>query len=149
MLKRILVLGGAALLLIGLFLPLVSMPFAGTLNAFDIKDGIGAYAALPCIAAIVFLAVTGKEREAAYAYGAAGAVLAVIFFQIQSAIGDMKASIATELAGNPFRGIVESVADTVKLEWGWIILIAGLAAGLYGALSRPSVRISPERDTAS
>ena len=140
--------GGATILLIGLFLPLVSLPIVGTVNAFELKDGIGAFLTLPCIAGAIYFAGMGKQREAACAFAAAGAVLAIIFFHIQSTISDMKSSLAAQLAGNPFRGIVEGFADTFGLEWGWTIIVLGLAVGLYGALSKQaSVTEQPPQDT--
>ena len=140
--------GGAAILFVGLFLPLVSMPIVGSLNAFQIKDGIGAFVALPCIVAAFVLATKGKEREAAYAFGVVGVVLAVIFLNVQSTISEMKSSLSTELAGNPFRGIAERIADTVSLEWGWAILAIGLGMGLYGALAKPAVNQPPQNTPA-
>jgi hypothetical protein len=36
--------------------------------------------------------------------------------------------MATELAGNPFAGLATGMVESVQLQWGWALLVAGAGA---------------------
>ena len=42
-------------------------------------------------------------------------------------MSDMKTHTDTELKDNPFRGVAEFAVDSVQLQWGWAVLVIGIA----------------------
>ena len=55
------------------------------------------------------------------------AILAFTFFNLQSKMGQMKAQVETDLKDNPFRGLADLAIQSVQLEWGWAVLVIGVA----------------------
>ncbi len=39
----------------------------------------------------------------------------------------MKTHTDTELKDNPFRGVAEFAVESVQLQWGWAVLVIGIA----------------------
>jgi hypothetical protein len=68
----------------------------------------------------------------------AGIAAAVTFYTLISLmlrINELKASLGSDLEGNPFAGLAEGLAASVRLEWGWIILILAEVALVLIALN--------------
>ena len=42
-------------------------------------------------------------------------------------MGQMKAQVETDLKDNPFRGLADLAIQSVQLEWGWAVLVIGVA----------------------
>ncbi len=125
---------GCFVLTIGVFAPLVSMPFMGSLNYFKNGRGDGVFvlvlAGLSLIAALCrrygWLWLTGL--------GSLG-MLTFTFFNFQDGMSEMKAKMARDLEGNPFRGFGDLAVESIQMQWGWAVLLAGgimllIAAGM-------------------
>lgn len=64
------------------------------------------------------------------------ALLAFTFINLQTRLAAMKADMAAELAGNPFRGLAEAMAGSVQLQWGWAVLVVGSLVLLVAAFTK-------------
>lgn len=130
---------GAALVAAGVFAPIVSLPMIGPVNIF----GNGGNAAGLVLLALALLSagVAAKElTTAAFWPGvAAGGVVIYCFARLQFGMAQMRASLK-ELEGNPFAGLVEGAIGSVQIQWGWLVLAAGVAMIVYGGFKSASSR---------
>jgi len=131
---------GAAVLFVGAFMPIVSMPIVGSINYFNNGKGDGVFILL--IAGITAaLALTGRTRHTLWTGSAALVMLGVTFIRFQSGMSEMRTRMDTELAGNPFRGLAEAAVGAVQLQWGWAVLLLGAGLTIYaGWQARQSQR---------
>lgn len=118
---------GTLLLFVGVFTPIVSVPFMGNVNYFRNGEGDG-------VLVLVFAGISAvlllKEKFGGL-YVTAGLSLAVMlfsFFNFQSSMSQARAEMERDLAGNPFRGLADMAVESVQLQWGWAVLLVG--AGL-------------------
>jgi hypothetical protein len=125
---------GSLVLFLGVFAPIVSMPFAGTINYF--QNGRGDGVVLLVLAAISFLLALIGIYRALYLTGAAAlAVLLFTFVAFQRAISTAHAEMARELAGNPFAGVAGAMLGSIQLQWGWAVLVIGAGLLITSALA--------------
>lgn len=124
---------GAGLLFLGAFLPIVSVPIAGPITY--VQNGRGDGVIVLLLAAVtVLLAGTGRTRHVLWTGIAALAMLAFTFIRFQMKLAEMRERLATELAGNPFRGLAEAAMGAIQLQWGWAVLAAGAAMVTWAGL---------------
>lgn len=117
-------LGGAALLAIGAFLPLMSVPIIGSINYF--MNGKGDGTIILALAGVIGVA-TLFERYTAVLVAACASLLliAYTFVNMQAGLAEMQA----EMADNPFAGLVQA---SIQMQWGWIVLVLGAGLSLAG-----------------
>lgn len=132
--KRNIALAGAALLVIGLFLPIVTLPIIGTVNLFNGGTNWLALALLALGAIAAGLALRDRTGDAIFPGTAAAAILIYKFVSLQWTISEMRASLTENLKDNPFAGIAQAALSGVQLQWGWLVLGAGAAAMVYAAV---------------
>jgi hypothetical protein len=114
------ILAGALAMAMGTLLPIVRIPFLGTLNYLARGQGDGTIVLL--LSGVVIAAVFyGYRRIAALVGFVALVLMAVTLLNIVN----MLAELHKETAQNPFGALL---ADTVGLEWGWLPLIGGALA---------------------
>ncbi len=123
---------GIALLGIGVFCPLITLPIVGEMNYFQNGEGDGTI--ILVLAAIsAALLVSGHIEKILWTGIASGCMTTFTLYQFQSKIWDMQAEMERTLGGNPFRGIADLAMNSIQLQWGWAVLYAGvgclLAAG--------------------
>lgn len=129
------ILAGAGLMAFGTFLPIISLPLVGSQNYFQNGQGDG-------VLIVVLAAATGAmafSKAARFAWipaGVAGGILAYAFINIISLISDAQAELEASLEGNPFAGLAQGLAGTVQLQWGWVVMLAGVGAAIYGSLAK-------------
>lgn len=121
---------GAALLFLGAFMPIISMPIMGSLNYFQNGTGDGTIIVLLAMATAA-LAATGHTRHVLWTGLAALAMLGFTFVRFQTKMAEARASMESELAGNPFRGLAEAAVGSVQLQWGWAVLVLGACLTIY------------------
>lgn len=131
---KTLAIGGAIALIIGLFLPIVSLPMVGQVNLIGNFTNMSSLALLALGVLALFLAAKDRVAEAIWPGGAAAAMLAYWFVQLQWRIAETKAAMTDALRDNPFAGLAQTAADSIQLQWGWLVLIAGAGAIVYAAL---------------
>ncbi|MCD1591789.1 hypothetical protein K7H13_13630 [Qipengyuania citrea] len=136
MTNRSIVFLGAGLLLLGLFVPAVQMPYVGNQTVFGNGNHVTPYLFLPLIGLIGFFAFK-EQTEDAYIPGIAiGAILLALFINVQINISYVNNSFAESMArleGNPYAASMAEMYDSASLQWGWLVLIAGVACTIYGA----------------
>lgn len=124
---KVLGLVGSVLLLIGAFLPLLSLPLVGDINY--VHDGRGD-GIIIVLLAVISGVLTLKERceVLALTSGVAGAVILFTFVNLQYKLSDSRREMMQGLADNPLRGVGEAMLGSVHLEWGWAVLVLGVLA---------------------
>jgi hypothetical protein len=122
--NKLLALSGSAMLVLGAFMPVVSLPIVGSLNYLNNGEGDGVFIVVLGILAAA-LALGGQLRFV-WIPGAISAVLILITLtRLLQVVNEAKASMEAELAGNPFAGLAEGLLNTVQLQWGWVFLLVG------------------------
>jgi hypothetical protein len=117
--------GGAILLFLGVFLPVLKLPIVGSMNYYQNGRGDGVLVLLMVAVAVpmlirrrfVWLIVPGVSTLV-------GLVLALL--RLQSRIGDLHASQTKDLAGNMFGGLVPRLPERREVRWGEAPLPGGL-----------------------
>ena len=126
-------LAGAILLFVGAFLPIVSLPFVGSVNYFNNGQGDGII--IVGLALISALLILIKRYRGLWATGGLSLlVLGYTFYTLSARIADAKASMESQLAGNPFIGIAQAAMQSVQLQWGWAVLVLGAVLLLAAAV---------------
>lgn len=124
---------GCGLLAAGVFTPIVSLPIIGNMNYFHNGRGDGIIVLILAAIGAVLL-FTERFKGAMLAGIGAALVLAYTFINFQVRLSQMKEEMEAKLAGNPFGGLAEMAMQSVQLQWGWVVLVAGagclIAAGL-------------------
>lgn len=122
---------GAALLLVGLFTPIVSMPFVGNVNLFN--NGSNMIAIMLAGLAALSAALTAKERlrDLIWSGLAASLILAYIFVRLQFALSHMRESIAEQMQQNPIAVLAQNAIGSIQLQWGWLALVSGAGLLVY------------------
>lgn len=105
---------GAVVLAIGTFLPVLSVPIVGTVTYFNNGRGDGVFALLLAAIAAIF-----TWRAARWLIIPGGLALLLIGYSLlnaQRTISDLQAGAT---------GLGALVAQSVSLQWGWLVLLAG------------------------
>lgn len=128
---------GAAVLATGTMCPLVSLPIVGSVSYLANGAGDGQF--MLGFAAIIALATwLGWRYLAMVAVVLSGFLLLLAYGRMQSALAEMRA----DLADNPFAGLV---AATVQLQWGWLVMLAGIVLSAIAASRMPRPRLLSRR----
>jgi len=115
---------GSITLMIGVFTPIVSLPIVGSQNYF--QNGHGDGMILLVLAAVALWGTVARQYAATVIPGLISlALLVYAFVGFQSRIEEMRAAMDRDLAGNPFKGLGEVMLQSVHLDWGWAVLVAG------------------------
>jgi Type IV pilin-like G and H, putative len=117
--------GGVICLLIGLFSPIVSF---GALSVTFFQQG--SYEGILLLILAVASAILLAKRNFVWLWATAanaGLLVVLSFLGRLHLIQEAKSKLATEMAGNPFRGLADLAMQSLQLQWGWIFLIGGAA----------------------
>jgi hypothetical protein len=144
MTNRNLAFAGAALLAAGLFTPVVTLPFLGSVNLFNNGSNEVALVLLALAAGAAGLAAKDREGDALWPGAAAAVILLYLFVSLQYRLSALRQSIAGELKGNPFASLAEGALGSIQLQWGWLVLGAGAGLIVYAAVT---ARKAAERAT--
>jgi hypothetical protein len=144
-LPRILGMLGGVTLMLGVFLPVVSVPIMGNLNYFQNGKGDGV---IVLVLALAGLWMTSRKAFKLLLLPGFGILLMLgyTFVALQSRLSSMRAEMEKSLAGNPFRGIADAAMNGVQIQWGWAVLALG--AGLFLAAAIRASRESVNGSTA-
>ena len=134
---------GAALLCIGVFLPVVSEPKIGSFSLFDKGNG-GELIVLTLGFVSAFLVAIGRYKGL---LGTAFIALAILIFDLFSLAEDLSRDIEPASGTGSFQGLGKVMASPVEIKWGWVVLVAGVvlllvcaavpfSSGLLGDSSR-------------
>lgn len=123
--KKILGFIGSIVLFIGVFAPIVSVPIIGNMNYFQNGKGDGTMILILAVISLVFV-LTKKYKGLWFTGIGSLSVMAFTFINFQMTISDMKSQMESELADNPFGGLMYMAMQSVQLQWGWALLIVGV-----------------------
>jgi hypothetical protein len=138
-LRKALGLAGAAILMIGVFMPIVSLPVVGTMTYF--KNGEGDGTVILGLGAISLLLVLANRLRLLAVTGLLSlGILGYTFYSLQSRIAEMRANMERDLAGNPFAGLARGMMEGVQLQWGWALLVAGAGLVFGASVMRPTAQ---------
>ncbi|WCP72177.1 hypothetical protein [Sphingomonas hankookensis] len=126
-------LAGAALLIVGLFCPIVTVPILGNVNLFNDGTSLTALALLALAVVGGAVALNGRERDTFWPGVAASVLLVYHFAVLQYRLSQMRNSM-DQLKDNPFAGIAKAAVGTIQLQWGWLVLAAGAGLLIYAAV---------------
>jgi hypothetical protein len=97
-----------------------------------IKKSIG------CSAAIIGLVLTGYRRTSSIFAAGALIMMVVTLARFSEALSKGRTALLKPTAGpDPFRKLTEILANSVGLEWGWVLLFGGAFGALVLALMAP------------
>ena len=131
-LRQLLGFGGALLLFIGVFTPIVSVPMMGNISYFNNGKGDGVILLILSILSIVILLL--KKNSWLWATGCGSvSLLLFTFVNFHLKMSEAKASLDSQLEGNPFRSLADVAMQAVQLQWGWGILLIGSTLILVSA----------------
>ncbi|WP_347460618.1 zinc ribbon domain-containing protein [Acinetobacter sp. ANC 7454] len=133
--QQLIGLGGGLLLLLGIFLPIISMPIVGSMSIFNIGR-IDGYVLLGLVVISLILAFTNNIKPLRLTGGISALLVVFGFAQTLYKIHDMKSSVSEKLQGNPFGGMAEAMVSTVQVQYGWVFLFVGCFMILYAALGK-------------
>lgn len=125
---------GAALLITGLFMPIVSFPIIGAVNLFNNGSNHLAIALIILAGVAALLASTDRQQEVIWPAGAAAGLLLYAFIRLQYAISVTRQNVKTELADNPFAGLAQAAVGSIQLQWGWLVLAVAAGLLIYSAV---------------
>ncbi len=129
--KKLVVLIGAAVTIVGLFLPIINAPIIGSVNMLLPGGGIGdGVFVLVFVVIAAVLALLGKTKHAVWpAIGALG-FIGYKFFELKGAVDRSMAMISANPEAAQY---VESMGGGVQINWiGWIVLALGAIIMLVG-----------------
>jgi hypothetical protein len=121
--RRVMAFGGSMLLLLGAFLPAVSVPMLGSISYFDNGKGDGVFIIVLALASFV-LAARNRDRLLLYTGSAAAALVLAGMIYLMVMIEFLKKALATDTNGlaGVFAG---ALTNTIQLQWGWALLLLG------------------------
>lgn len=137
---------GAALLLVGLFTPLVGVPFF-TLNYYSLSQfsslaALGFFLVLLCGVGAIVLAAMKHYDTLKWPGLAAMLIIAYTFYYISSGISTAKAEMAKNMANmpdgqeSPFKGMGDAFMSMIQMQWGWGVLAAGAVLMIVAGLMK-------------
>ena len=135
--KQLLGLAGAIILFIGVFMPIISMPIIGNMNYFQNGRGDGSIVLMLAVASAL-LTLTKHYKGLWYTGLGSAGVISFTFIAFEIRMGELKAQMETQLAGNPFRGLADMAIQSIQLQWGWALLVIGSAMVIAGAALKES-----------
>jgi hypothetical protein len=122
--KQIIGIIGSVVLFIGVFAPVISIPFIGNRNYF--QNGKADGVIVICLAVISIIVILAQKYKALWATGLASlGIILFTFVNIQMKLSDMNSKMGGKLAGNPFRGLADLATQSVQIQWGFAVLIIG------------------------
>jgi hypothetical protein len=125
----------AAVMAFVAFCPIVRLPLVGSITYVMGGRGDGVYI-VGCTAAIVALVLAGYRRIAGIVAVGALFFLVRALVGFSAALSKAQADVAKETG---FAGELGSlIANSVGLEWGWILLVGGALAVIVLAILAPS-----------
>jgi hypothetical protein len=133
--NRILALVGVVLLIVGVFLPVVSMPIVGTMNMLlpggELGDGI-----FILVLALIGggLALAGKTRHVVWPALLSLAFIAWKYIQLQGSLDEARTRM-TDLGADS--AMTSSLTDAVQMQFlGWAVLgLGGIVLLVAGVLA--------------
>jgi hypothetical protein len=144
--RRLMAFGGGALLLLGAFLPVLSVPVVGSMSYFNNGKGDGTVIVLLALGTFV-LAARDRFRTVLYIGSAAGAVILAGLGYMVFSLQRLQESITADSSGFA-SAIGGALVNSIQVQWGWAVLILGaflvICAGVSGVGRQPDPGGGPD-----
>jgi hypothetical protein len=127
------IVAGALAMAVGTFLPIIRLPFVGSINYIAGGHGDGMII-LPLSGAIIAAVFYGYRRTAALVGFAALALMMRALLKMLDVFSNLRGETAGFAKDNPFGGLATALANSVGIEWGWAVLIGGALAVIGAGL---------------
>jgi len=121
-LRQILGIVGAIVLFIGVFTPIVSIPFMGNMNYFQNGKGDGV---IVIILAILSLVAVLIKKDVILFFSSLGCLGILTFTFVHFKIGMIRMVANASSSDNMFAGLAQLATQSVQLQWGWALLVVG------------------------
>lgn len=115
---------GVICLALGVFTPVMSLPFVGSINYLNNGKGDGVYILLLAIASLVLI-LTNKLKFLWVTALPSIILMLITIIGFQIKMESMKTEMQARLSGNPFAGLANLAVQNVQLQWGWVVLFTG------------------------
>jgi hypothetical protein len=126
---------GSALLIVGVFTPIIQAPFVGSINYFTAAKieactvlAVGVLTAVAALLKITWPLVIGGLASLG--------LLTYQFTNLNLAMANAKASVKDDLADNPFAGLAEAFTEAMGIQWGFAVLVLGSLALVVAPMLR-------------
>jgi hypothetical protein len=126
---------GSLILILGVFMPIVRIPFAGSINYFHNGQGDGSLVLVLALLSLLLIIRGRYEWLLTTGFGSL-AIEIFTFVNLRMRLDTAQAATRAKLADNPFRGIAEAAMSAVQIEWGWIVLVVGSGTLITAAFLR-------------
>ncbi|MBU0656316.1 MAG: hypothetical protein KJ914_14435 [Gammaproteobacteria bacterium] len=117
---------GSLILFVGVFAPIVSVPILGSINYFQNGKGDGSLILVLAIISFV-LTLTRNYRGLWFTSGATLLVMLITFVNFHSKMDELKTELGSGSGNGLFQGLADMAVQSIQLQWGWALLLAGLA----------------------
>jgi len=125
---------GAALVVVGLFLPIVTIPIIGNVTLMANGTNLAALALLALAGISAVLVAKDRFGDLIWPGIASAASLVYLFGRLQFNLSHMRSEMADGLKDNPFSGMAQAAIGAVQIQWGWLVLAAGAGILIYLAM---------------
>jgi NADH:ubiquinone oxidoreductase subunit H len=142
-LAKIIALVGAAILAVGVFLPVVQVPKRGAMTLMDLESAGVIILVLAAIAAGV--ALIGWTRHAVWPGIGALGLLAYAYQRTNAEIAQSRARLSGGIGEDPLAALRDLAASNSRVDYGWSVLAVGaLIVVVAGVLAWRLERRPPE-----
>ena len=128
-------LAGGVVLLLGVFLPIVSMPIAGSISVFS-SGRIDGYVLLGLTIISLILAFMNNLKPLQITGGLSLLIVVIDFIYLLYKLNSIKGDMSDKLKDNPFGGMAEAMMSTVQIQYGWVFLFIGSLLLVYAAFAK-------------
>lgn len=126
---------GGVVLLLGIFLPIVSMPIAGSISLFS-SGRVDGYVLLGLTIISLILAFINNLKPLRITGGISLLIVVIDFIYLLYKLNSIKGDMSDRLKGNPFGGMAEAMMSTVQIQYGWVFLFIGSLLLVYAAFAK-------------
>lgn len=144
--NQIWVVAGASLMAFGTLLPVISIPLAGSLNYFQNGQGDGVFV-IVLAAVTAAMAFTRALRYSWIPASLGGALILYSLLNLIATVSNSLAELERSLEGNPFAGLAQGLVGSVQIQWGWGVMLGGVAAVVVGSFWRKEVPETKNKET--
>lgn len=127
--------GGVLLLLLGIFLPIISMPIIGSISVFS-SGRIDGYVLLALTVLSLFFVFQNKFNLLKATSAVSFLMVLFSFIYILFKLNKLKSDLSEKLEGNPFGGIAQAMSNTLQIQYGWVFLFVGSLLIMYVAFAK-------------
>lgn len=128
-------LAGGVILLLGVFLPIVSMPIAGSISVFS-SGRVDGYILLVLAIISLILAFINNVKPLRITGGVSLLIVIVDFVYLLYTLNSIKGDVSDKLKGNPFGGMADAMMNTIQIQYGWVFLFIGSLLLVYVAFAK-------------